>query len=369
MEIKQLRYLLGLLSLPGMGPAIVSKILRTTKDLSVLFNAKDQCLAPLEGEVNWALVDADLQWVESSSDHTILTLDHPSYPPPLKEIHMPPPVLYARGALSFLKQPQIAIVGSRNPSKQGKDLAFLFAESFSSMGLTVTSGLALGVDGAAHQGALKGKGGTIAVLGNGLAQIYPKRHKALAEEIVSRGQGVLISEFSLQIGPWSSNFPRRNRIISGLSLGVLVVEAALKSGSLITAKHALNQGREVFAIPSSIHNPLAKGCHQLIQQGAKLVQTVQDVLEELNAYPRIRKILSENKKVLKLNNEGSKRFRQVNFLEGGLARLLDKVSYGTTTIDTLVEASGLTVALVSSMLLELELMGAVIPVPGGYSRA
>ncbi len=369
MEVKQLRYLLGLLRLPGMGPVTVSKIQRSTQDLSLLFNDKGECIAPLEGEVNWALVDADLKWAEGSNC-AILSLDNPLYPALLKEVHAPPPILFAKGDLRFLAQPQIAIVGSRNPTREGRNLAFEFAEYFSALGITITSGLALGIDAAAHQGALKGKGGTVAVLGNGLAQIYPKSHAPLAQEIIEHG--ILLSEFSIYEGPEPSHFPKRNRIISGLSLGSLVVEAALKSGSLITARYALDQGREVFAIPGSIHSPLAKGCHQLIQQGAKLVEKAQDVLEELGAHPALQ-MLSQQKLVFgpgeKVGGKWRERSGNLAFpLEEGLAKLLDKVSYGVSTIDTVVEASGLTAALVSSMLLELELLGAVIPVPGGYSR-
>lgn len=366
MQTEQLRYLLALLTLPNMGPSKVGKIFKETKDLKPLFNDKRQCLLPIEGEANWSWVDADLEWGERPGN-TILTWDDDSYPAQLKEISSAPPVLFAKGDLSFLNRPQIAIVGSRNPTKQGRDLAFEFAAYFSSIGITVTSGLALGIDAAAHQGALKGKGGTIAVLGHGLSQIYPDSHGRLAEQILNNG--VLLTEFSLRVSPEASHFPRRNRIISGLSLGTLVVEAALKSGSLITAKHALNQGREVFAMPGSIHSPLAKGCHQLIQQGAKLVQTAQDVLEELEVHPAVKGMLIENKQALKLNERADSGSNRDHLLEDGLAGLLDRVGYGTTAINTLVEESGLTVALVSSMLLELELIGAVISVPGGYTRA
>lgn len=366
MQKEQLRYLLALLTLPNMGPSKVGKIFKETADLKSLFNDKGQCLLPLEGEVNWPWVDTDLEWAEKPG-HIILTLDDDLYPAQLKEIHAPPLVLFAKGNVALLNKPQIAIVGSRNPTKQGRDLAFEFANYFSNLGMTVTSGLALGVDGAAHQGALKGQGGTIAVLGQGLSQIYPGSHRQLAEQILNNG--VLLTEFSLKVGPEASNFPRRNRIISGLSLGTLVVEAALKSGSLITAKHALNQGREVFAMPGSIHSPLAKGCHQLIQQGAKLVQTAQDVLEELEAHPAVKELLAENKQALKLNSGANGEANGDLSLEEGLAAVLDKVSYGTTAINDLVEETGLTVALVSSMLLELQLIGAVVSVPGGYSRA
>lgn len=369
MEAEQLRYLLALLTLPGIGPITAAKIHQFSPDLSRLFNDKGQCIEPLEGEVDWASVDADLKWAEGAggSNCAILTLDNPLYPAGLKEIYAPPPILFAKGDLSFLNQSQIAMVGSRNPTPEGWKIAFQFAEHFSKMGLTVTSGLALGVDAAAHRGALKGKSGTIAVLGNGLAQIYPKCHIGLAQEIAD--QGVLLSEFSIHEGPEASHFPRRNRIIAGLSLGTLVVEAALKSGSLITAQYALDQGREVFAMPGSIHSPLAKGCHQLIQQGAKLVETAQDVLEELELQALLPAGTLDNRRGALGWMEKRREFKfSLKEEKDGLVKLLDKVSYGITTVDALVETTGLTVAKVSSMLLELELKGAVVSVPGGYSR-
>jgi DNA processing protein len=366
MEIKQLRCLLGLMNLCNSGFTVPSRVFRKTQDFTTLFNAKGQPITPLEGEVNWSLVDADLDWAAAAPNQIILTLDHSQYPSRLKEISSPPLVLFAKGDLSFLQKPQIAIVGSRNPTRDGKALAFEFAKTFSNLDITISSGLALGIDAAAHQGALQGSGGTVAVLGNGLNKIYPKSHQALSEEIASHG--VLLSEFPLYVDPKSTHFPRRNRIISGLSLGTLVVEAAMNSGSLITAKTALNQGREVFAIPGSIHSPLAKGCHHLIQQGAKLVQTAQDVLEELEAEPMLKRILLESRKASKLNSCIDKQDRLDISLKEGLAELLDKVSYGPTSMDDLVDASGLSVSVVSSMLLELELMGAVAQVPGGYSR-
>lgn len=387
MEENQLRYLLALLQLPGIGPATIAKIQKTNKDLSLLFNEKGQYLLPLPlkeemgGEKsarekpNWSWVDADLEWARQPGCR-ILTLDDPLYPDRLKNIHSAPALLYVQGNPLYLNQPQIAIVGTRNPTRDGKLLAFEFAEYFARMGFTVTSGLALGIDAAAHRGALKGaalkelevlgapkgeaKAGTIAVLGNGLARIYPKSHLTLSQEILEHG--ALVSEFSVQEAPDATHFPRRNRIISGLSLGTLVVEAALKSGSLITAQYALDQGREVFAIPGSIHNPLAKGCHQLIQQGAKLIQTAEDVLVELAGQLELPGLQCRVRDYQDQPQDIS--------LKKGLAELLDRVSYGAlSTVDALAEGSGLTVSIVSSMLLELELMGRVVAVPGGYMRA
>lgn len=391
MDENQLRYLLALLQLPGIGPASIARIQKETSDLSFLFNKKGQCLLPLEEKLeekkpttkklDWSLVDADLEWARKPGC-SILTLDHPLYPERLKNIQSAPAVLYVQGNPVYLNQPQIAIVGSRNPSREGELLAFEFAEYFSSMGLIVTSGLALGIDAAAHRGALEGikgqsqqrpQGATIAVLGNGLSRIYPKSHAALSQKIIENG--ALVSEFSVYEAPDASHFPRRNRIISGLSLGTLVVEAALKSGSLITAQYAVDQGREVFAIPGSIHNPLAKGCHQLIQQGAKLIQTAEDVLEELKVAlkPSFSQLYAKSEtEGLALELHGFSETSDLkcdSLKKESLIRLLNQVSYGAlSTVDDLLQTSGLTVALVSSMLLELELMGLVASVPGGYTR-
>lgn len=224
-------------------------------------------------------VEADLDWLAGGADRHLLALNDPRYPQRLREIEDAPAVLFARGDPELLSLPQLAVVGSRAATPQGRENAHAFSEALAARGLTITSGLAEGVDGAAHEGALAAGGLTIAVCATGLDQVYPARHRSLAHRIA--GEGVLVSEFPLGVGPLAHHFPRRNRIISGLSLGVLVVEAAAGSGSLITARLGAEQGREVFAIPGSIHNPQARGCHRLIRQGAKLVESVDDVLEEL----------------------------------------------------------------------------------------
>lgn len=205
------------------------------------------------------------------------------YPELLTETVQPPPVLYLRGSVEALSRPQIAFVGSRHATVNGQDTAAYFAQYLAGVGLGITSGLAQGIDAYAHQGALKAGGVTVAVMGTGIDHIYPSRHRALAADIVAGG-GALVTEFAPATPPHSGNFPRRNRIISGLSLGVVVVEAALKSGSLITARYALEQNREVFAIPGSIHNPLSRGCHQLIREGATLVETAEDIAQELRGW-------------------------------------------------------------------------------------
>ncbi len=222
----------------------------------------------------------DLEWLEASDKHHIITLNSPEYPQRLKQINDAPALLYVHGNLSILRDPQLSIVGSRNPTQSGHNNAYEFAKYLGQTGLCITSGLALGVDGAAHQGAIDGNGPTIAIIATGIDRVYPAKHRELAHKIVE--SGAIVSEFPIGTHPDSRHFPRRNRIISAMSYGVLVVEAALKSGSLITARLAMEQNREVFAIPGSIHNPLAKGCHQLIRQGAKLVETAEDILEEMS---------------------------------------------------------------------------------------
>lgn len=226
-----------------------------------------------------------LRWLEMPHHHVLLH-DMPQYPALLKEIGGAPPLLFIQGDLSILEKPQIAIVGSRRATRPGLDTAQSFARSLAQGGFVVTSGLALGVDAAAHQGALDVQGKTIAVVGTGLRRVYPARHRALAQSIIEQG-GALVSELTLDSAPHANHFPRRNRIISGLSLGVLVVEASPSSGSLITARLAAEQGREVYAIPGSIHSPSARGCHQLIRNGATLIETVDDILETLQGWQRI----------------------------------------------------------------------------------
>ncbi|MCU1719093.1 DNA-processing protein DprA [Pseudomonas sp. 5P_3.1_Bac2] len=230
-------------------------------------------------------VTASLAWLEHTEQH-LLMWDDPHYPALLAEISDAPPLLFVHGAVDLLERPQLAMVGSRHASRPGLDTAQSFARSLARGGFVITSGLALGIDGAAHQGALDVQGKTIAVLGTGLECIYPARHKRLAAAIVAEG-GALVSELPLDCPPQASNFPRRNRIISGLSLGVLVVEASTSSGSLITAKLAAEQGREVYAIPGSIHHPGARGCHQLIREGATLVESVEDVLQGLRGWQQV----------------------------------------------------------------------------------
>jgi DNA processing protein len=264
--------------------------------------------------------------------------------------------------------PQIAIVGSRNPSTGGGENAERFAHYLARQGFAITSGLALGVDGAAHRGTLAAWGKTIAVMGTAVDRIYPARHRALAQEIIEKG-GALVSEFPLGTGSYSGNFPQRNRIISGLSLGTLVVEAALQSGSLITARQALEQNREVFAIPGSIHNPLAKGCHQLIRQGATLVESAQDILDQLNGLLSFKWQEAQQKLDLSESKETRQPESNIQFdTPAETEFLLSAIGYDPVALDALVERTQLPVNQLITQLTLLELAGKIESLAGSYQR-
>ncbi|AKH22249.1 hypothetical protein AAY24_12350 [Sedimenticola thiotaurini] len=308
---------------------------------------------------DWDRVEQDLRWQEGGN-RAILTLADGRYPTLLKELEDPPPLLFVQGDPAILDMPQLAIVGSRNPTPSGRQTAQEFARFLSQAGLVITSGLAAGIDGAAHRGALQGSTPTLAVTGTGLDRVYPARHRDLAHQIAE--QGALVSELPPGTPPLPANFPRRNRIISGLSVGTLVVEAARQSGSLITARLATEQGREVFAIPGSIHNPLARGCHALIRQGAKLVETADDILEELA--PLLGAQLERTEPVSTVKAEPEARLWDQEYQQ-----LMAALDFDPTPVDLLIERSGLTADAVSSMLLLLELEGFVSAAPGGrYCR-
>ena len=298
-----------------------------------------------------AMLERDLEWAQQPDNH-ILTYHDAEYPALLRQLADPPPLLYVHGQVELLNEPQLAMVGSRNPTRSGQQTATDFARHLGAAGLVVTSGLALGIDAASHQGALDAAAGTIAVTGTGLDRIYPAAHRDLAHAIGAAG--ALVSEFPVGTPPLAENFPRRNRIISGLSLGTLVVEAALRSGSLITARLAAEQGREVFAIPGSIHSPLARGCHRLIREGAKLVETAQDVIDELLPLATVSK--ADAGEIPAMAPE----------LDNDYLQLLEIMGFDGISIDRLVEQSGLTPAEVSSMLLQLEMGGQVAANHGGY---
>lgn len=291
-----------------------------------------------------------LAWAAEPGNH-LVTLADPEYPKRLLEIPDPPTLLYVKGRLDILNQAALAIVGSRNATAQGQANAEAFAATLSAAGLTIISGLALGIDSSAHRGGLKGSGATIAVIGTGADRVYPAGNQALARAIAA--QGAIVSEFPLGTPAIAGNFPRRNRLISGLSSGVLVVEAAERSGSLITARLAGEQGRDVFAIPGSIHSPLAKGCHRLIKQGAKLVDDARDILDELA--PGTPRTSSPPKDTPRLNPDEK--------------NLLPALGFDPCDLDTLGQRSGLSPQALSSLLLQMELDGQVAMLPGGrYQR-
>ncbi|MED5620491.1 DNA-processing protein DprA [Ideonella sp. BN130291] len=291
-----------------------------------------------------AAVDA---WLALGGGRSIITLGDPGYPQALLETADPPLLLFLQGRAELLQAPSVAVVGSRNASPQGLENARAFSAHLSRAGLCVVSGLAAGIDGAAHEGGLTGPGSTVAVVGTGLDRVYPQRHRQLAHRIAA--EGLLVSEFPLGTHPLAQNFPMRNRIIAGLSLGTLVVEAAVQSGSLITARLAAEMGREVFAIPGSIHQPQSRGCHALLKQGAKLVESGEDVLEELRftapapAAP----------------DAGGRDTPQHE-----ADPVLEAMGHDPATLDTLIARTGIPAATLNVRLLELELNGQVARLPG-----
>ena len=309
---------------------------------------------------NQTSIQKDLHWLQHDHHH-VITLNNANYPTLLKQISDPPPVLFIHGdpkhVPHLLSEPQIAIVGSRNATSGGKQIANKFAEQLASSGIVINSGLASGIDGAAHKGSLQSRiGSTIAVTACGLDKVYPASHKQLANQISEKG--LIVSEFPIGTPPKPGHFPRRNRIISGLSLGVLVVEASIKSGSLITARLAGEQGREIYAIPGSIHNPLSRGSHQLIRNGAKLVETVDDILVEI-------------RHCIDLDHQSNIGQAQIQETDENPehAQLLGIMGFEPISIDVLVEKSGLPAGEIASMLLILELKGSVVKnLNGTFSR-
>ena len=305
---------------------------------------------------DYALVDSALEWQQQSANHYLLCIDDPLYPPLLKLINDPPSVLFVKGDINSLLRPSIAIVGSRNATPGGLKVAQQLSAQLVEQHLAITSGMALGIDGAAHRAAIDNQGVSLAVLGTGVEVIYPKRHRSIYHEI--QVNGCVVSEFWPQVKPFSGNFPKRNRIISGLTIGTLVVEAGLRSGSLISARLANEQGREVFALPGSVLGGQSEGCHQLLRDGAKLVESASDILEEVAVLSALH--LEE---VKASHHIGEEIVSDLPF-----ASLLASVGYETTSIDNVVEHSGKTIELVLEQLLELELQGWVTAVPGGYVR-
>ncbi|MBL8415394.1 MAG: DNA-protecting protein DprA [Propionivibrio sp.] len=345
---------LRLTLIPGIGGETQRKLLAAFGLPEAVFSSSRSTLCDLIGARSTRLlldtgneeaVASACAWSKGQDQH-IITLADPDYPQALLEIPDPPTLIYVRGRLELLNRQALAIVGSRNPTPQGALNAERFASALSDAGLVIASGLALGIDAAAHRGALASSGDTLALIGTGIDRIYPARNRELALEIGARG--TIISEFPIGTPVSSANFPRRNRLISGIARGVLVVEAAMESGSLITARLAGEQGREVFAIPGSIHSPQSRGCHKLIKQGAKLVETAQDVLEEL-----------------RWGTPSTARTAMV--LDGGAVpdQLLTLMGFDPCGLDELAERSGLGADSLSVMLLNLELDGRVVTLPGG----
>lgn len=349
---------LRLTETPGIGRETARRLLAAFGSPQAVFDAPHRAWQELltatqveslaaPADILQSLIESTWQWLqagEAAALRQVMPLGDPGYPDLLLEAADPPLLLYLMGRSELLSAPTVAIVGSRNPSAQGTENARAFAAALSNAGLTVASGLALGIDGAAHEGALQGPGSTIAVVGTGLDRVYPKRHLALAHRIAS--EGLMVSEYSLGTPPLAANFPRRNRLIAGLARGTLVVEAALKSGSLITARLALDAGREVFAIPGSIHAPQSRGCHALIKQGAKLVEDATDVLMELRLDPAA---ASPSTDTLS-DTDGDP--------------VLAALGHDPVTLDALAARTGWPPAELSAHLLELELTGLVTRLPG-----
>ncbi len=362
MKRDDLTYYLTLALCPGIGAVSFRKLVENIDHNQVdLFKIPPSDLSSFglnSSQINglkspdWSHAGRAVDWLESSSTHHILVINDPDYPPLLKEIRDAPPILFAIGRTELLHTPQIAIVGSRNCTPGGAKTAHNFSTYLANSGLTITSGMALGIDKHAHQGALDATGNTIAVLGTGIDRIYPSRNTKMAYQIAD--QGLIISEFPLGTAPHSANFPKRNRIISGLSLATLVVEATRKSGSLITARLGIEQDREVFAIPGSIHNPHARGCHHLIRQGAKLVDQAADIIDDIGSllgYVAEQTQPADNPTPTQLDED--------------YLQLLDAMGYDPISMDILIQRSGLTIEQLSSMLLILELNDYIQPAPGG----
>ncbi|WP_332848559.1 DNA-processing protein DprA [Massilia sp. S19_KUP03_FR1] len=344
---------LRLAAVPGVGRITAAQLLRHFGSPAAIFSAAiDQLLqhvtpaqasalcAPASSETA-RLLDTTLAWLEQPGNRILSLLD-PAYPPLLAEIPDPPLLLYIRGRHALLQGAALAIVGSRNASVQGQANARAFAAALSAAGITIVSGLALGIDTAAHEGALRGCGSTAAIIGTGADRIYPARNAALARRIAE--EGCMVSEYPLATPPRPEHFPQRNRIISGLTAGVLVIEAAAGSGSLITARMANEQGRDVFALPGSIHATLSKGCHQLIRDGAQLVETSDEVLLALSMAPLV---------------------RTMQPTPAPVSPLLALLGHEAIHIDTILSQGALSASALSAELLELELAGIVARLPGG----
>jgi DNA processing protein len=353
---------------PGLNPTVLEQalqrtggaaaLLRTSKSWQAHAGLSESARAYLGGDQGGITPD-EARWL-AADNHHLLTFQAPEFPPLLREMNGCPLALYVAGNVARLADPQIAIVGSRNPTGAGRENAFAFAQALSIQGLTITSGMAEGIDAAAHRGALAEAGPTIAILGTGIDVLYPRMHGRLAAEIEQ--QGALVTEFALQTPGLAANFPQRNRIIAGMTLGTLVIEAARRSGSLITARLAGEAGREVFALPGSIHNPLARGCHELLRQGAKLVENAADILSELNFSSLFTR--ENGAQNVPAEASGTK-----PAMDKAHEILLDALGFEPSDLDVLVLRTGFKPEEVSSMILILELEGHVRSAHGGrYTR-
>jgi DNA processing protein len=370
LDERELRAWLRLLETPGVGRIGARKLLAACGSPEAVFTAAPAAraavvspgaahsLAQAPAHLE-ALLTATLDWLSGSARRQIITLGDPRYPRQLYELADPPLLLYTQGEARLLQGLSLSIVGSRHPSSQGTENARAFAAALSQAGITVVSGLALGIDGAAHEGGLKGSGSTIAVVGTGLDQTYPRTHRTLAERIAE--SGLMLSEFALGTPPMAAHFPQRNRIIAGLSRGTLVVEAALKSGSLITARQAAEAGREVFAIPGSIHTPQARGCHALIKQGAKLVESTEDILEELHGLAPLEVRPLARRATAPANSQTPSAAQDLAEPDDPVLRAL---GHDATSLDALLMRTGWTSTELTVHLLTLELSGRIERLPG-----
>ncbi|WP_151704862.1 DNA-processing protein DprA [Nitrincola alkalilacustris] len=365
--------------LPGMGPVTLGRLFQQNCKPSDLFSRSPPLGVTLRSDTRAALACLETRrrlrlkacelydWAESEGI-TILTLDADDYPPLLASIYDPPPLLWVKGDASVLTQPQIAMVGSRHASRGGLRSAYDFSSYLSRCGLVVTSGLALGIDSEAHRGAVEQKLPTIAVMGTSIEHVYPRRNRGLAEQIVAQG-GCLISELPPGSPPLAAHFPRRNRIISGLSVGTLVVEAALKSGSLITAREALEQGREVFAIPGAIANPLSRGCHALIREGAVLVENARHIIEQLGAL--LGSLLPPEERErdgLISSDSASQGLAASDTLPSSQAKLLQQIPYELIDMDQLSALAGGDFSQLQQGVMQLQLSGWIEAVGSGVRR-
>lgn len=411
--LDELRDWLALYTTPHCGLSTVVKLLRTFSTPSEILLASDEELLNAGAnralidhlhQPDWECVELCLRWLDKP-DRYILHWGDSRYPLLLREISAPPLILFAVGEPLILQQRQLAVVGARCPTPTGLEIAYQFAHELSEQGFVITSGLARGIDAAAHKGAMAGLGKTVAVLGSGIDNVYPVYHQSLAEKILEKG-GVLLSEFFPNAPPRAEHFPRRNRIISGLTLGVLVIEAALRSGSLITARYAVEQGREVFAVPGSIRNRLSQGCHALLKEGATLIEHCEDVMQGLFFLPeqqlgnllvasktpsvkasepaflanqrkqnqQKQKMVCHNKKYhdARLSERAARTSNpwqlDVSILDSQDIKLVECLGFETTSIDTLVARTGLGVDKLLARLLLLELQGYISVLPGGYAR-